>query len=142
VFLDFGCVHRFDADFLGGQRRLIEVVLADRRSEFVDALVDTGMVPTPDRFDFDLHWKLMCHELSPYRSSRFRFTTDWVRKGMEFSRPGNPNLRRLAIPPQWIWLERLVWGLHAVLARLDAEGPFADVMREALALPAAPLEVA
>jgi hypothetical protein len=39
-------------------------------------------------------------------------------------RPGNPNLRRIAILPAWIWLQRLQWGLHAVLVRLSAEGDF------------------
>jgi predicted unusual protein kinase regulating ubiquinone biosynthesis (AarF/ABC1/UbiB family) len=141
VFLDFGCVRHFDAEFLAAQRHLTEVVIDDRRPEFDDALLAAGMVAKPDRFDFDHHWALMCHELSPYRSARFRFTTEYVRRGMEFSRPGNPNLRLLAIPPQWIWLERLTWGLHAVLARLDAEGPFADVMREALSQPMQRLEV-
>jgi hypothetical protein len=49
------------------------------------------------------------------------------------------NLRLLAIPPQWIWLQRLQWGLHAVLARLEAEGPFSEVFRDALAMPPASL---
>ena len=29
---------------------------------------------------------------------------------MAFNRPNNLNLRLLAIPPPWIWLQRLVWG--------------------------------
>lgn len=91
------------------------------------------MVPAPERFDFDGHWQMLCHQYAPYRVPHFRFTSEFVRDGMRFNRPDNPNLRQLAIPPPWIWEQRLVWGLHAVLARLGASGNFAEVMRVALA---------
>ncbi|MCC6808061.1 MAG: hypothetical protein IT381_11605 [Deltaproteobacteria bacterium] len=142
VFLDFGCVCRFDFDFLGAHKKLISIVVADQKSAFRDALLDTGMVAKPKGFDFDLHWQLLCHEYAPYRSANFRFDKSWLQRGLEFSKPGNPNLRRLAISPQWIWLERLIWGLHAVLTRLNAEADFAAVMREALACELRPLAVA
>jgi predicted unusual protein kinase regulating ubiquinone biosynthesis (AarF/ABC1/UbiB family) len=135
VFLDFGCVRRFDAEFLEAHRDLVAVVVSDQRSLLEEAMAQTGMVGRPQGFDYDLHWEMLCHEYAPYREPDFRFTADYVRAGLEYSRPSNPNLRKLAIPPQWIWLERLTWGLHAVLARLGAEGPFADIMRDALSRP-------
>jgi predicted unusual protein kinase regulating ubiquinone biosynthesis (AarF/ABC1/UbiB family) len=133
VFLDFGCVRHFDRDWLAQNRRLLEVVIDDRRRDFDEALVAAGMVGTRDRFDFDHHWALLCHEYAPYRSARFRFTREWLKGALEFSKPSNPNLRRLVIPPPWIWLERLTWGLHAVLVRLEAEGSFGDLLRGVLA---------
>jgi hypothetical protein len=75
---------------------------------------------------------MLRHQLAPYLVPRFAFTTEYVREAFEYSRPSNPNLRVLAMPPAWIWRQRLTWGLHAVLARLGAAGPFADVLREAL----------
>jgi predicted unusual protein kinase regulating ubiquinone biosynthesis (AarF/ABC1/UbiB family) len=133
VFLDFGCVKQFDAQFVATERRLAQIVLDDRRDLFRDAVLETGMVPNPNQFDFDIHWRMLCHQFAPYRSPRFQFSFEYVRAGMEFNRPSNPNLRHLAIPPSWIWEQRLVWGLHAVLARLNAEGNFAEVMRTTLA---------
>jgi predicted unusual protein kinase regulating ubiquinone biosynthesis (AarF/ABC1/UbiB family) len=124
AFLDFGCVRRFEAAFVEAERRLARIVIADQRAEFNDALLATGIVAKPERFDFDAHWALLCHQWAPYRTARFRFTREYLAKGMEFSRPGNPNLRRLAIPPPWIWMQRLQFGLHAVLVRLGAEGDF------------------
>lgn len=141
VFLDFGCVRAFEPAFVERERALARVVVEDRRSAFRDALVATGTVPQPDRFDFDRHWALLCHQYAPYRQPRFLFTPDHVRRGMELNGPSNPNLRRLAIPPPWIWVQRLVWGLHAVLARLAAEGPFAEVFRAALDAPLVSLPI-
>ena len=135
VFLDFGCVRRFDAEFVEQERRLARVILDGRRGDFRDAMLTTGMVADPRRFDFDLHWKTMRHHYAPYLSDDYAFSLDHIRRGMEFNKPSNPNLRRLAIPPAWIWLQRLQWGLHAVLARLGVRGSFGGVLREVLDTP-------
>lgn len=139
VFLDFGCVRHFDAAMIKTERHLARVVIDNRRQDFRDAVLATGMVAKPKSFDYDVHWATLRHQYAPYSTATFRFTPDYIQEGMEFNRPSNPNLRKLAIPPAWIWLQRLQWGLHAVLARLQAEGPFADVYREALDTPLKPL---
>ena len=114
-------------------------VIDDRKDRFRDALLATGMVAKPKGFDFDSHWALLRHQLAPYSAPRFRFNFEYIRGGVGMTGPSNPNLRKLAIPPAWIWLQRQQWGLHAVLARLGAEGPFADVLRAALDAPPEPL---
>lgn len=132
VFLDFGCVRHFGEDFLNAERRLARVVVENRRHDFQDALMATQMVAKPHKFDFDFHWELLRHQYAPYIAPHFAFTQDYLRQGMEFSRPSNPNLRILRIPPPWVWLQRLQWGLHAVLVRLGAEGNFRDTFHRAL----------
>jgi predicted unusual protein kinase regulating ubiquinone biosynthesis (AarF/ABC1/UbiB family) len=132
VFLDFGCVRSFDPGYLERERVLARVVVEDRRRDFREALLATGMVPSPNGFDFDAHWQLLTHQYAPYRVPHFRFDFEYVKRAGEFGHPSNPNLRRLAIPPAWIWIQRLQFGLHAVLARLEAEGNFAEILQEAL----------
>lgn len=132
VFLDFGCVRRLDEEFMRHERRLFELVREGRRGEFEEAVVATGMVASPKRFDFDLHWEQLCYQWAPYRSDYFEFTSDYIRAGSRFSGPTNPNLRLFAFPPQWIWVQRLIWGLHSVLTRLEAKGDFAALAQQAL----------
>jgi predicted unusual protein kinase regulating ubiquinone biosynthesis (AarF/ABC1/UbiB family) len=132
VFLDFGCVRRFESAFVDAERRVARAVLDGRRADFRDAVVATGMVPSPSHFDFDIHWDMLSHQWQPYRERRFRFTPEYIARGATFSRPSNPNLRRLAIPPAWIWVQRMQSGLHAVLTRMHAEGPFRDVLERSL----------
>ena len=141
TFLDFGCVRRFDPAFVEAQRELTRVVLSERRTAFPEALRAAGMVGDPARFDYDVHWDMLGHQHLPYMSPRFRFTPDYVRESMEFGRPSNPNLRRMAIPPASIWILMLQTGLHAVLARLQAHGDFGSILREALEAPVTPLAV-
>ncbi|MCA9644525.1 MAG: AarF/ABC1/UbiB kinase family protein [Polyangiaceae bacterium] len=132
VFLDYGCVRRLDPDFVRHERRLFELVLENRRSDFEDAMLATGMIAKPKRFDFDFHWQLMCHQWAPYCGDHFEFTSEYIRAGAQYTGPSNPNLRLLAFPPQWIWVQRLVWGLHSVLTRLGARGNFGELARGVL----------
>ncbi len=138
VFLDFGCVREYDDDYINRERALARVVLDGRRSAFRDAVVATGMTPRPDRIDWDVHWDMLRQQLSPYLEPSFRFTKGWMLAAMKYSEPSNPNLRHLAIRPPWIWQQRLVWGLHAVLTRLSAEGDFRAVFRTAMDRPRKP----
>jgi predicted unusual protein kinase regulating ubiquinone biosynthesis (AarF/ABC1/UbiB family) len=139
VLLDFGCVRRFARDYVERDRHLARVVCDDDRRGFRDALIATGLVANVDRFDFDRHWLLLRHQYRPYFERTFRFTRAYLQTLVDFGRPNEPNLRLLAIPPEWIWQQRLVSGLHAILTRLDAEGPFREVFRAALEAPLDPL---
>jgi hypothetical protein len=37
------------------------------------------------------------------------------------------------MPPTWLFLNRLQWGLNAVLAQLGSSGPWGEIIRELLA---------
>lgn len=132
VFLDFGCVRHFDEFFIEPERQIALALLDGDERRFREAVLATGMVPRPKSFDFDAHWQMLAHQYAPYRAPRFRFTREYLAAGTRHTGPHNPNLRKLAIPPAWIWMQRAIWGLHAVLVRLEAEAAFGDVLREAL----------
>lgn len=140
-FLDFGCIRSFDASYLERDRNLARVVVNNERNLFNDALNETGIVAKPKSFDYDNHWELLRSQYQPYWEPNFHFTQEYIQKGMEYSRPSSPNLRKLAIPPEWIWLQRLQWGLHAVLVRLNANGSYRDSFHEALETPLEPMNV-
>lgn len=140
VFLDFGCVRRFEPEYVEAERNLARVVLEGRRAQFRDAVIRTGIAPRPERIDWDIHWAMLRHQYAPYRTAQFTFDAAYIRRGMDFSGPSTPNLRALAIPPPWIWQQRLLWGLHAVLARLGAMGDFGAILRAALDAPLEPLQ--
>lgn len=135
VLLDFGCVRRFDRAFVDAERDIARAVLAGDRAAFRAAVIASGVVPKPAKFDFETHHAMIAHQYRPYLGGRFRFDPEYIREGAQYTGPQNPNLRRLALPPPSIWWMRLIWGLHAVLARLGAEGDFGPVLRAALDAP-------
>ena len=141
VFLDFGCVRAFERAFVDHERALMTVVMNKQRNLFRQAVLNTGMVNKPKRFDFDQHWEMMRYAYEPYYSPDFAFTVDYLKRGQVFMGPSNPNLRKIAIPPPWIWVQRLQWGLHAVLTKLGTQGNFEPMMREILETPWSPLHL-
>lgn len=132
VALDYGCVREFDADTVAAWRQLARVVVHGEKDRFLDAMVATGQVPRPDRFDLDEGWALQRFAFAPYLEPHFRFTRRWWLTGMRFTRPTAKNQRVVDLPPPWIWLMRMQWGLHSVLVRLHAQGDFRTPFLELL----------
>lgn len=131
VFLDFGCVRAFSPAFLDAERRLLWSVLQGDRRAFRAACQDSGVVGS-QRFDHDTHWEMLRYLWGPYLTAEGAFAADYMAGAQRFFGPQNKNLRRMGIPPESIWMMRVSWGLHAVLARLQTAGPLGDMLREIL----------
>ncbi|MBX2797166.1 MAG: AarF/ABC1/UbiB kinase family protein [Myxococcales bacterium] len=132
VFLDFGCVRSFERPLVDAWKQLARVVLEGRRGDLAEAMMATGMVPDPDRYDFDHHWEVMQYLYEPFTQARFRYTHDYVRRSWSLLTWNNPNLRHTRMPGPWVLVQRLQWGLNSVLALLNAEADFGTLFRAAL----------
>jgi predicted unusual protein kinase regulating ubiquinone biosynthesis (AarF/ABC1/UbiB family) len=139
VFIDFGCVRHFDASFVETERALARIVIEDKRAGFRDTVMATGMIDNPNRFDFEIHWSMLRHQYEPYWKPGFYFDRSYLERGMQFSQPSNPNLRKMSIPPPWIWQQRLIWGLHAILAKLEIRSSLRPILEDALSAKCTPL---
>ncbi len=140
-FLDFGCTRTFEPAFIAGVRALWTAILDGRRRDFDALVVELGFAPKPERFDFDHHWAAERAAFAPFLSPSYRFERGFVRAVSAMNGPDSPNARHQALPAPWMWIYRLTWGLSSTLARMGAEGRFADMVRAALATPLAPLAV-
>ncbi|MCA9670703.1 MAG: AarF/ABC1/UbiB kinase family protein [Myxococcales bacterium] len=142
AFLDFGCVRVLPADFAAALRATIVALRRDDRAAFDEAITALGLVGNARRFDFAHAYAMMKHLYRPLLAPRFAFTREYLREGYQYNGPRSPNARTLSIPPAYVWVARLQWGLWALLARLGAEGRFAPVLDEALAAPTCALAAA
>ncbi|MCC6645222.1 MAG: AarF/ABC1/UbiB kinase family protein [Polyangiaceae bacterium] len=123
VFLDFGCARTFDAAFIDRWKALALCVTDSDRARFPERLAAVGFVsPGDKRFDFDAQWAAMGVLYRPMRDPAFRFTREFVRETYDALVFKNVNKLRLAMPPEWLFLNRLQWGIFAILAELGA-GP-------------------
>lgn len=134
VVLDFGCVKRLTARQVEDFRDLVHMVLDGRRGDVRELGARSGLTPRPDRIDFDELYAMLAWMFAPYTRPAFRFDRSWWDEGLRFTRPSNRNARHQGMPPHWLWLQRTVWGLHAVLMRLEVEVDLRDTMRSCLAL--------
>lgn len=128
TFLDFGCVRYFDAAFIDTWKRLAKSIRADDHAEFRAAFLQTGLVEKPKRFDWDHQWQVMHYLYEPMLATGpYRFTQDYVKQSYDLMIWNNPNKRRVGMPAEWLFLNRLQWGLNSILAHLGARGRFADI---------------
>lgn len=139
VFIDFGCVRFYTADFVERWRRLAYSILDDDRAIFPEALTACGLVKTPRGFDWDHQWDLMNYLYRPYKSARpFTYTSEYVRESYDTLLWQNRNMFKATITPEWLYLNRLQWGLNSVLAQLNATADWGTLIRQLLATPLTP----
>ncbi|MCB9592711.1 MAG: AarF/ABC1/UbiB kinase family protein [Sandaracinaceae bacterium] len=132
AFLDFGCVRELDASFVDGLRAMTRAIRDGDRAAFAASVRDLGLVGDPKRFDYDHFYRVMEHLHRPFLVERFTITREFVAEGHALNGPTSPNARTLSMPPAYVWVARLQWGLWSILARLGASGSFGGILDDAL----------
>ena len=128
TFLDFGCVRRFEPGFMARWKAFARGVLDDDRKSFPDHFRGLGMVGREKGFDFDAQWEITQYLYRPFlqRNPFMTYTDDYVRESYGVLLFDNKNQRHCAMPAEWLLLNRLQWGMNAVLAKLNATAPWPD----------------
>jgi predicted unusual protein kinase regulating ubiquinone biosynthesis (AarF/ABC1/UbiB family) len=139
TFLDFGCVRRFDREMIATWKALARAILGGDRAGFRRGFEALGFVGRPRKFDWDAQWDAMRYVYRPLSEPDFRFSMDYVRGSFGPMVFDNPNRMRIAMPPAWLFLNRLQWGVNAVLASLEAKAPWAEIFRAAVEGPEDPV---
>jgi predicted unusual protein kinase regulating ubiquinone biosynthesis (AarF/ABC1/UbiB family) len=138
TFLDFGCVRRFDRAMIVTWRAMARAVLDGDRDGFIAGFRALGFVGKDKKFDWDYQWNAMRFLYRPWLEPGFRYDAAFVSKSFGVLMFDNPNRFKIAMPPEWLFLNRLQWGLNAVLAQLHATAPWRDHLEEILAMPIEP----
>lgn len=147
VLLDFGCVKRYPPEFIALWRRLMCATLEDDRDAVLAALHDFDVIRDARRFNYDYHRSMMLAIYAPLlRDARFRFSADYLTGTWRAMFPDNPNKASMNMPRDWLFNNRIQWGLFAVLAMLGAENDYRDMILDLLYPPGAtrpaPIEAA
>jgi predicted unusual protein kinase regulating ubiquinone biosynthesis (AarF/ABC1/UbiB family) len=139
TFLDYGCVCWFDEQMIDTWKRVALSVIDGRERDFREGFVELGLAPK-GKFDWEHQWRIMLYLYRPFMQKEpFTYTNEYVRQSYGVLLLDNPNRMRSPMPPEWLFLNRLQWGLNAVLAELGATGPWPEIWRHALESPTLPL---
>jgi predicted unusual protein kinase regulating ubiquinone biosynthesis (AarF/ABC1/UbiB family) len=139
TLLDFGCVKRFDPDFIAGWRRLARSILDGDRVAFRAAWIDNGFVGRKRGFDFDHQYEAMRFLYGPALAREStRFEHDYVVAVHDKLIFQNKNKFKIAMPPDWLFVNRLQFGLFSVLAHLGASAIWGRMLRDAIDAPIEP----
>lgn len=141
TFLDFGIVKYFDEAFMDRVQALNRAIVEEDHAAFEASVRALGIV-LPDRpYDHDFLWEFFRYHAAPFAEDRvFTFTPAWVRQAGEVMSPGN--LRRLNLPPDLIFFNRITFGLNAIFSELGASGNWHQQYRRYLYDPSLPPSLA
>ncbi|MEA3021037.1 MAG: hypothetical protein QOI47_2561 [Actinomycetota bacterium] len=134
TFLDFGLVKRWTPGELEVMDPIMDATLAQDPRAVVDAMVRAGFLPPDHGLDPQRVFDYVSAPYEPYMVETFTYTRPWLRemlgKMIDISGGNLEVIRELNMPPSYVILDRVVWGMSALLARLDASGPFAAILSE------------
>jgi predicted unusual protein kinase regulating ubiquinone biosynthesis (AarF/ABC1/UbiB family) len=135
TFLDFGCVKRFSAEQIRWLQRVVQSSVDGARDELFTLLVEGGLIdpadpPAPAEL---LAW--FRESLRPLVDPQpFTYTPEFaasvVRTEYSPVGPFSAVVRRLAMPPHYLFLMRIDLGVTSVLGELGATGPWEAIRRE------------
>jgi predicted unusual protein kinase regulating ubiquinone biosynthesis (AarF/ABC1/UbiB family) len=135
TFLDFGLVKRWTA----GEWELLApcldaiVVSRDPRA-LMQAMEASGFLPPGSGLDPQLVYDYVSSPYRPYLTDTFTFTRQFVgdalRTILDLNGPYADVIRTLNMPASFVILDRVVWGVSALLGKLGATGPWKGILLE------------
>jgi predicted unusual protein kinase regulating ubiquinone biosynthesis (AarF/ABC1/UbiB family) len=135
TFLDFGCVRRFDPDFIARWKTFARGIMAGDRAGFPARFLASGF-EARGKFDWDSQWEQVLYLYKPFLSKTpFTYTDAYVQDSYDLLVGKNPNATRTGMPPEWLFVNRMQWGMNSVLASLGATAPWGAIFRAAIESP-------
>jgi predicted unusual protein kinase regulating ubiquinone biosynthesis (AarF/ABC1/UbiB family) len=146
TFLDFGLVKRWSP---GEWERLspsLHAIVVHRDPErLVTAMESSGFLKPGHGLDAQAVFDYVSSPYRPYLADEFTFTRefmkDTVQRIIDVNGPHAAVIERLDMPASFVVLDRVVWGVSALLGKLELTGPWRAMLLEYLvdAPPATPL---
>jgi predicted unusual protein kinase regulating ubiquinone biosynthesis (AarF/ABC1/UbiB family) len=134
TFLDFGLVKRWSPGEWERLSPCLDAVMAKDGEMLVKAMVRSDFLPEGHGLDPDDVFAYVSAPYVPYFSERFRFsrrfTAEALAKVFDMNGPYAHVVRQLNMPASFVILDRVVWGVSALLGKLGAEGPWRGILAE------------
>jgi predicted unusual protein kinase regulating ubiquinone biosynthesis (AarF/ABC1/UbiB family) len=135
TFLDFGLVKRWEAGEWERLEPSIDDIVVHRDPErLVRSMEEVGFLAEGHGLDPQLVYDYVSSPYRPYLVDEFRFTRDWMRETLarifDLNGPHGPVIAKLNMPPSFVILDRVVWGVSAILGKLEVAGPWRAMLLE------------
>jgi len=135
TFLDFGLVKRWTHGEWERLEPSLDAIVVHRDPQRLVAAMETvGFLrrghglPDQDVYDY------VSSPYLPYLSDEFTFTRSFVREAMQriidVTGPYADVINRLNMPASFVILDRVVWGVSAILGKLEVTGPWRGMLLE------------
>ena len=135
TFLDFGLVKRWTPDEWQRLVPTMDAIVVQRDPHaLVAAMEHSGFLTPGHGLDPARVYKYVSSPYRPYLADEFTFTREFVHntlaKVIDITGPFSDVIAKLNMPPSFVLLDRVVWGVSAILGKLGAHGPFRAMFME------------
>ncbi|MCU1399001.1 MAG: hypothetical protein JWN62_2110 [Acidimicrobiales bacterium] len=135
TFLDFGLVKRWSP---GEWQRLsptLDAVIVQRDpAATMAAMEDVGFLVADHGLSAEQVHAYVSSPYVPYLSGTFTFTREFMRdtltKMIDLKGPHAPVIEQLNMPASFVILDRVVWGVSALLGKLEVTAPWRAMLLE------------
>jgi predicted unusual protein kinase regulating ubiquinone biosynthesis (AarF/ABC1/UbiB family) len=134
TFLDFGLVKRWTPGELESLSPLLDAIIDDDPDRLVATAETAGFLVAGHGLDARHVFEYASAPYRPYLEDEFTFTRQFVgetlAKVLDLTGPYRDVMATLNIPASYVILDRVVWGVTALLGRLRARGPWRAMLAE------------
>lgn len=135
TFLDFGLVKRWQPGEWERLSPTLDAVIVHRDPEaLADAMEEVGFLVPRHGLAPQQIYDYVSAPYVPYLTDTFTFTRqfmkDTVDKMLDLKGPHGPVIEKLNIPASFVILDRVVWGVSAILGKLNVTAPWRAMLLE------------
>ena len=134
TFLDFGLVKHWSKAETDALWPLIDPLLDADAEGTVERMVGAGFLAADHGLDPHQVWAYVSAPYQPYLSESFTFTRRWVADTLaaiiDVRGPHRAVIEKLNLPSSFVILDRVVWGMSALLGRLEAHNRWRAILAE------------
>jgi predicted unusual protein kinase regulating ubiquinone biosynthesis (AarF/ABC1/UbiB family) len=134
TFLDFGLVKRWTPGELEQLTPVLDALLAHDEQGTTDALVGAGFLQPDHGHDPVQVWDYVSGPYVPYLTEEFAYTRQWtgaaLGKLIDINGDYGDIIRSLNLPTSFVILDRVVWGMSALLGRMGASNVWRAILAE------------
>ncbi len=138
TFLDYGLVKRWSPGEWETLQPTLEAIVVHRDpQQLVRAMEGSAFLRAGHGLDAELVYDYVSSPYEPYLTDEFTFSRQWmidtIGKMFDVQGPHQPVIEALNMPANFVILDRVVWGVNAILGKLDVHGPFRAMLLEYIA---------
>jgi predicted unusual protein kinase regulating ubiquinone biosynthesis (AarF/ABC1/UbiB family) len=138
TFLDYGLVKRWSPGEWETLQPTLEAIVVHRDPQrLVRAMEESGFLRAGHGLAAELVYDYVSSPYEPYLTDEFTFSRQWmidtISKMFDVQGPHQPVIEALNMPATFVILDRVVWGVNAILGKLDVSGPFRAMLLEYIA---------
>ena len=135
TFLDFGLVKRWTPGEWEQLEPSLDAIVVHRDPDLLVAAMErSGFLADGHGLDPQQVYDYVSSPYRPYLVDEFTFTREWMRDTLarifDLHGPHGEVIAKLNMPPSFVILDRVVWGVSAILGKLGVANPWRAMLLE------------